>query len=148
VSQDIAAEWARRSICAPSIATRSPLLALWCSACIVLGVVLATFKTQHDATAWAKSQGHAPLIARVRELNDKKKPDHWRSARMFNPAKVLEPARRRRRIDGGAGNRPMPKPSLEINDINSVGHQPAGRNLVQAFHPHFQWGGTAGKIPS
>jgi hypothetical protein len=42
--------------------------------------VLATFKTQHDAIAWAKSQNHAPLVARVRELNDKKKPDHWRSA--------------------------------------------------------------------
>jgi hypothetical protein len=42
--------------------------------------VLGTFKTQHDAADWAKSQGHAPLIARVRELNDKKKPDHWGSA--------------------------------------------------------------------
>jgi hypothetical protein len=42
--------------------------------------VLATFKTQHDAAEWAKSQNHAPLIARGRELNDKKKPDHWRVA--------------------------------------------------------------------
>ena len=24
--------------------------------------------------------GHAPLVARVRHLNDKKKPDHWRAA--------------------------------------------------------------------
>jgi hypothetical protein len=42
--------------------------------------VLATFNNQHDAAQWAKSQGHAPLIARVRELSDKKKRDHWRSA--------------------------------------------------------------------
>jgi hypothetical protein len=42
---------------------------------------LGTFKTQHEAIAWAKSKGHAPLVARVRHLNDKKKPDHWRAAR-------------------------------------------------------------------
>jgi hypothetical protein len=42
--------------------------------------VLATFKTQHEAIAWASKQGHTPLVARVRHLNDKKKPDHWRSA--------------------------------------------------------------------
>jgi hypothetical protein len=42
--------------------------------------VLGTFKTQHDPIAWAKSQNHVPLIARVRELNDKKKPDQWRAA--------------------------------------------------------------------
>lgn len=42
--------------------------------------VLATFKTQHEAIDWAKKQGHAPLVARVRHLNDKKKSDHWRSA--------------------------------------------------------------------
>ena len=29
---------------------------------------------------WAKKNGHAPLVARVRHLNDKKKPDHWRAA--------------------------------------------------------------------
>jgi hypothetical protein len=28
---------------------------------------------------WAQKQGHSPLVARVRHLNDKKKPDHWRS---------------------------------------------------------------------
>jgi hypothetical protein len=39
---------------------------------------LATFKTQNEAIVWASSQGHAPLVARVRHL--KKKPDHWRSA--------------------------------------------------------------------
>jgi hypothetical protein len=42
--------------------------------------VLMTFKTQHEAIAWAKSNGHAPLVARVRHLNNKKLPDHWRSA--------------------------------------------------------------------
>jgi hypothetical protein len=42
--------------------------------------VLATFKAQHEAIAWAKSQGHAPHVARVRNLNDKKKPDHWRAS--------------------------------------------------------------------
>jgi hypothetical protein len=42
--------------------------------------VLATFTNHHDAADWAKSKGHAPLIARVRELNNKKKPDQWRPA--------------------------------------------------------------------
>ena len=42
--------------------------------------VLGTFKTQREAIDWAKGQGHAPLVARVRHLNDKKKPDHWRAA--------------------------------------------------------------------
>jgi hypothetical protein len=42
--------------------------------------VLQTFKTQHGAIAWAKGQGHAPHVARVRNLNDKKKPDQWRAA--------------------------------------------------------------------
>ena len=42
--------------------------------------VLATFPTQKAAIDWAKSKGHAPLVARVRHLNDKKIPDHWRSA--------------------------------------------------------------------
>ena len=41
---------------------------------------LATFKTQHEAIEWAKKQGHAPLVARVRHLSDKRKPDHWRAA--------------------------------------------------------------------
>jgi hypothetical protein len=41
---------------------------------------LARFKTQHEAIAWAKAKGHAPLVARVRHLNNKKIPDHWRSA--------------------------------------------------------------------
>jgi len=40
--------------------------------------VLDTFKTQADAIAWAKKNGHTPHVARVRHLNDKKTPDHWR----------------------------------------------------------------------
>jgi hypothetical protein len=42
--------------------------------------VLKTFKTQKEAIDWAKKQGHHPLVARVRHLNDKKMPDHWRAA--------------------------------------------------------------------
>jgi hypothetical protein len=42
--------------------------------------VLATFKTQREAIEWAQKHGHSPLVARVRHLNDKKKPDHWRAA--------------------------------------------------------------------
>jgi hypothetical protein len=41
--------------------------------------VLGTFKTQREAIDGAKVKGHAPLVARVRHLNDKKKPDHWRA---------------------------------------------------------------------
>ena len=40
--------------------------------------VLHTSKTQHEAVEWAKKNGHTPHIARVRHLNDKNKPDHWR----------------------------------------------------------------------
>ena len=42
--------------------------------------VLATFKTQHEAIQWALAHRHAPLVARVRHLSDKKIPDHWRPA--------------------------------------------------------------------
>jgi hypothetical protein len=42
--------------------------------------VLATFKTQHEAIDWAKKNRHSPHVARVRHLNDKKVPDHWRPA--------------------------------------------------------------------
>jgi hypothetical protein len=42
--------------------------------------VLGVFQTQREAVDWAKGQGHNPLVARVRHLNDKKKPDHWRAA--------------------------------------------------------------------
>jgi hypothetical protein len=40
---------------------------------------LGTFKTQEQAIAWSKHHGHTPHVARVRHLNDKKKPDHWRA---------------------------------------------------------------------
>ena len=36
--------------------------------------VLQTFKTQREAIDWAHRQGHHPLVARVRHLNDKKVP--------------------------------------------------------------------------
>jgi len=42
--------------------------------------VLATFKTQREAIGWSRKHGHAPLVARVRYVNDKKTPDHWRAA--------------------------------------------------------------------
>jgi len=41
---------------------------------------LGTFKTQQEAIDWAKKNNHHPLVARVRHLNNKKIPDHWRSA--------------------------------------------------------------------
>ncbi len=40
---------------------------------------LAAFKTQKEAIDWAKKNGHSPHVARVRHLNDKKIPDHWRA---------------------------------------------------------------------
>lgn len=42
--------------------------------------VLGVFRTQKEAIDWAKAQGHRPLVARVRHLNNKKTPDHWRAA--------------------------------------------------------------------
>ena len=42
--------------------------------------VLQTFRTQREAIDWAKNQGHHPLVARVRHLNNKKIHDHWRAA--------------------------------------------------------------------
>ena len=41
--------------------------------------VLSTHRTQAEAVAWAKTRGHSPLVARVRNTN-KGNPDHWRSA--------------------------------------------------------------------
>ena len=41
--------------------------------------VLHTAGTQAAAIKWAKDNGHTPHVARVRHLNDKKKPDHWRA---------------------------------------------------------------------
>jgi hypothetical protein len=40
--------------------------------------VLEICSTQEDAIAWAKTNGHCPLVAVDRKLNDKKVPDHWR----------------------------------------------------------------------
>jgi hypothetical protein len=42
------------------------------------GRAIAAYKTQSEGILWAKSQGHSPFIARIRHLNDKKNPDHWR----------------------------------------------------------------------
>lgn len=41
--------------------------------------VLKTTSTQKEAIDWAKTNGHSPNVARVRHLNDKKNPDHWRA---------------------------------------------------------------------
>ncbi len=38
------------------------------------------FKTQQEAIEQARKLSHHPLVARVRHLNDKKTPDHWRAA--------------------------------------------------------------------
>jgi hypothetical protein len=42
--------------------------------------VLHTAKTQEDAIKWAKANGHAVHVARVRHLNDKSIPNQWRLA--------------------------------------------------------------------
>ena len=42
--------------------------------------VLGVFPTQHQAISAAKAAGHSPLVARVRHLNNKRIPDHWRAA--------------------------------------------------------------------
>jgi hypothetical protein len=41
--------------------------------------VLGTFPTQKEAIEWSKRNGHSPHVARVRHLNDKKRPDYWRA---------------------------------------------------------------------
>lgn len=41
--------------------------------------VLGTFRTQKEAIDWAKSKDDKPHVSRVRHLNDKKRPDHWRA---------------------------------------------------------------------
>lgn len=41
--------------------------------------VLHTSRTQAEAIVWARNNDHQPHVARVRHLNDKKKPDHWRA---------------------------------------------------------------------
>jgi hypothetical protein len=42
--------------------------------------LLGSCRTQEEALEWARSRGHAPLVPLLRQLNDKKNPDHWRSA--------------------------------------------------------------------
>jgi hypothetical protein len=42
--------------------------------------VLHTSKTQAEAIIWAHAQGFTPLVARVRDINDKKKRVHWPAA--------------------------------------------------------------------
>ena len=50
--------------------------------------LLKVCKTRAEAIAWAKSNGYAPLVARVRyirqqknpDASDKQRPDHWRAA--------------------------------------------------------------------
>ena len=41
--------------------------------------VLKTTRTQEEAINWAKANGHKPHVARVRHLNNKRNPDHWRA---------------------------------------------------------------------
>ncbi len=41
--------------------------------------ILYTSRTQGEAIDWSKRNGHSPHVARVRHLNDKKRPDHWRA---------------------------------------------------------------------
>lgn len=41
--------------------------------------VLTVTRTQLEGIEWAKRNGHSPHVARVRHLNDKKRPDHWRA---------------------------------------------------------------------
>ncbi len=42
------------------------------------GHVLHVADTQQQAIDWAKQNRHRPHVARVRHLNDKRVPDHWR----------------------------------------------------------------------
>jgi hypothetical protein len=59
------------------------LLFLLCFSALDVIVKSAAFSggsSSTEAIDWAKKQAHSPLVARVRHLNDKKKPDHWRSA--------------------------------------------------------------------
>jgi hypothetical protein len=42
--------------------------------------VLIAFNTLPDAVKWAKELSYTPLVAHVRSLADKMKPDQWREA--------------------------------------------------------------------
>ena len=78
---------------------------------------LGTFKTQREAIDWAKKPAHSPLLARVRDLNDKNKPDHWRSAK----------ARSARGVGAGAGARPNDPPRyIIVDDWNDAHYMSRG----------------------
>ena len=48
-------------------------------AVVVNGKDVEKFRTQEDAVSWAKKQGYSPIhVARVRHLQDRDQPDHWR----------------------------------------------------------------------
>jgi hypothetical protein len=55
--------------------------------------VLKTFKTQHGAIEWAKKEGHHPLVARVRHINNKNAERRNSSRRRKAPPKVSSAAR-------------------------------------------------------
>jgi hypothetical protein len=40
--------------------------------------VLVGTRTQQEAIDWARKNGYTSHVARVRHLNDKKRPDQWR----------------------------------------------------------------------
>ena len=52
--------------------------------------VLETFKTQHEAIDWAKKNGHTPLVARVRHLNDKRRSTDYVLASIDVPSGTLK----------------------------------------------------------
>jgi hypothetical protein len=53
--------------------------------------VLGTLKNQHKAIGWSKNRGHTPHVARVRHLNDKRKPDYRGSVSSFKRLSRLKP---------------------------------------------------------
>ena len=46
---------------------------------LIAGFWFWEVKSKEEAIEWAKSNGHTAHVARVRHLNDKAKPDHWRA---------------------------------------------------------------------
>ena len=42
--------------------------------------MLGMFRSQKDAIRWARDMGHSPFVAVVPQQNDKRNPNHWRSA--------------------------------------------------------------------
>jgi hypothetical protein len=43
------------------------------------GSPIEDYAVEDHAIAWAKKEGHTPHVARVRHLNKKTQPDHWRA---------------------------------------------------------------------